>query len=91
MSLQHHCKKVTDFTFNFEDRLVLLLLIFQKTTQTSSMTLSLCWTYRLNVLEITGEFKLQQWCACFNPLPPKPLDDAMHIATINLNPYVLDY
>ena len=37
-----------------------------------------------------GEFKLQQGCSFRDPLPPKTLDDAMHLATINLNPYVLD-
>ena len=37
-----------------------------------------------------GEFKLQQGAPAEDPLPPKALDDAMHLATINLNPYVLD-
>ena len=37
-----------------------------------------------------GEFKLQRGIPAEDPLPPKILDDAMHLATINLNPYVLD-
>ena len=37
-----------------------------------------------------GEFKLQQGAPAEDPLPPKALDDAMHLATINLNPYILD-
>ena len=88
------CKKVTDFTFNFEDRLF---------TGTGASTTNLpkdnsnfqydfeYYVGRIDSMFLTptGDFKVISGAPSENPLPPKPLDDAMHIAKINLNPYVL--
>ena len=88
------CKKVTDFTFNFEDRLF---------TGTGASTTNLpkdnsnfqydfeYYVGRIDSMFLTptGDFKVISGAPSESPLPPKPLDDAMHIAKINLNPYVL--
>src|SRR6056300_1672971 len=87
--------KVTAMSFNFEDR---------SFSGTGSSTIDIpkdnsnfsydfdYYVGRIDSLFLTsdGDFKLISGQANENPISPKPLDNAMHLAKINLNPYILD-
>src|SRR6056300_642101 len=87
--------KVTSMSFNFEDR---------SFAGTGASTIDIpkdnsnfaydfdFYIGRIDSLFLTpeGKFKLITGAASENPVEPKPLDNAMHLAKINLNPYILD-
>jgi hypothetical protein len=86
--------KITDFSFDFENR---------SYSGTGASTISIPkdnsnFTYdfeyylgRIDMLflDSVGEFKLAQGAPAEQPSAPKPLENAMKIATINLNPYIV--
>ena len=87
--------KVTSMSFNFENR---------SFAGTGASTIDIpkdnsnfaydfdFYIGRIDSLFLTpeGKFKLITGAAAENPVEPKPLDNAMHLAKINLNPYILD-
>ena len=87
--------KVTSMSFNFEAR---------SFSGTGSSTTDIpkdnsnfqydfdFYVGRIDSLFLTsqGQFKVVSGTPSENPIEPKPLDDSMHLARINMNPYILD-
>jgi hypothetical protein len=87
--------KVTSMSFNFEDR---------EFTGSGSSTTNIpkdnsnfqydfdYYVGRIDMLFLTpeGRFKVVNGAPAEQPVPPKALDDAMKLAEINLNPYIID-
>jgi len=87
--------KVTSMSFNFEDR---------SFAGTGSSTIGIpkdnsnfvydfdYYVGRIDMLFLNsqGEFKVVSGASAEQPVPPKPIDNAMKIAHINLNPYIID-
>ena len=87
--------KVTSMSFNFEDR---------SFAGTGSSTIGIpkdnsnfiydfdFYVGRIDMLFLNseGQFKVVSGSPAEQPVPPKPLDNAMKIADINLNPYIID-
>ena len=87
--------KVTSMSFNFESRS--FSGTGSSTTDIPKDNSNFAYDFdfylgRIDSLFVTsqGQFKIVSGTPSENPIEPKPLDDAMHLAKINMNPYILD-
>ena len=89
------CYKVTDFSFDFTKRTFSGAGASEIRVPKDNSNMLYDFEHylgRIDLLALTenGQFKIVSGTAAEDPVAPKPLENAMLIAKLNFNPYILD-